>query len=39
VRDPVFQFRFLDNGADRIIVHAEDTDGNVFDESFPPAGL
>lgn len=37
--DPVFQFRFMDNGADQITVHAEDTDGNVFDESFPMAGL
>jgi sulfur-oxidizing protein SoxY len=37
--DPVFQFRFTDNGADTITVHAEDTDGNVFDESFPMAGL
>lgn len=37
--DPVFQFRFLDNGARRITVHAEDTDGNVFDESFPLTGL
>lgn len=37
--DPVFQFRFLDNGAERITVHAEDTDGNVFDESFPLTGL
>ena len=37
--DPVFQFRFLDNGAERITVHAEDTDGNVFDQSFPMTGL
>jgi sulfur-oxidizing protein SoxY len=37
--DPVFQFRFTDNGADTVTVHAEDTDGNVFDESFPMAGL
>jgi len=37
--DPVFHFRFLDNGAERITVHAEDTDGNVFDESFPLTGL
>jgi sulfur-oxidizing protein SoxY len=36
--DPVYQFRFLDNGADRITVHAEDTDGNVFDQSFPLTG-
>lgn len=33
--DPVFQFRFTDNGADTVTVHAEDTDGNVFDKSFP----
>lgn len=37
--DPVYQFRFLDNGADEITVHAEDTDGNVFDQSFPIAGI
>ena len=37
--DPVYQFRFLDNGAERITVHAEDTDGNVFDQSFPMTGL
>lgn len=37
--DPVFQFRFLDNGADTVTVHAEDTDGNVFDQSFPLTGL
>jgi len=37
--DPVFQFRFADNGAQTIHVHAEDTDGNVFDNSFPLAGL
>lgn len=37
--DPVFQFRFTDNGADAITVHAEDTDGNVFDESFSIVGL
>lgn len=37
--DPVFQFRFTDNGADSVTVHAEDTDGNVFDESFTLAGL
>jgi sulfur-oxidizing protein SoxY len=37
--DPVFQFRFTDNGADTITVHAEDTDGNVFDQSFPMVGL
>jgi sulfur-oxidizing protein SoxY len=37
--DPVFQFQFTDNGADTITVHAEDTDGNVFDESFPLTGL
>lgn len=37
--DPVFQFRFTDNGAETITVHAEDTDGNVFDASFPMAGL
>jgi sulfur-oxidizing protein SoxY len=37
--DPVFQFRFTDNGSDAITVHAEDTEGNVFDESFSLAGL
>ncbi len=37
--DPVFQFRFTDNGADTVTVHAEDTDGNVFDESFLLTGL
>lgn len=37
--DPVFQFAFTDNGADTIFVHAEDTDGNIFDQSFPLAGL
>ncbi len=37
--DPVYQFSFLDNGAERITVHAEDTDGNVFNESFPLTGL
>jgi sulfur-oxidizing protein SoxY len=37
--DPVFQFRFTDNGADTVTVHAEDTDGNVFDQSFTLAGL
>jgi sulfur-oxidizing protein SoxY len=37
--DPVFQFRFTDNGADTVTVHAEDTDGNVFDETFPLTGL
>ncbi len=37
--DPVFQFRFMDNGADQITVHAEDTDGNVFNQSFPMVGL
>jgi sulfur-oxidizing protein SoxY len=37
--DPVFQFRFTDNGADTVTVHAEDTDGNVFDQSFPLVGL
>ncbi len=37
--DPVFQFRFIDNGADTITVHAEDTEGNVFDASFPIVGL
>jgi sulfur-oxidizing protein SoxY len=37
--DPVFQFRFTDNGADTVTVHAEDTDGNVFDESFTMLGL
>jgi sulfur-oxidizing protein SoxY len=37
--DPVYQFRFLDNGAERITVHAEDTEGNVFDQSFALTGL
>ena len=37
--DPVFQFQFTDNGADAVTVHAEDTEGNVFDQSFPLVGL
>lgn len=37
--DPVFQFSFTDNGAELIAVHAEDTEGNVFENSFPLAGI
>lgn len=37
--DPVYQFTFADNGQDTIHVHVEDTEGNVFDQSFPLAGL
>ncbi|MGB8812303.1 MAG: quinoprotein dehydrogenase-associated SoxYZ-like carrier [Paracoccaceae bacterium] len=37
--DPVFQFRFTDNGAETIEVHAEDTEGNIFEGSFPLAGI
>lgn len=37
--DPVFQFRFTDNGTQTIMVHAEDTDGNVFENSFALAGI
>jgi sulfur-oxidizing protein SoxY len=37
--DPVFQFRFTDNGSDTVTVHAEDTDGNIFDQTFPLTGL
>lgn len=37
--DPVFQFRFTDNGAETISVYAEDTEGNVFESSFPLTGI
>ena len=32
--DPALRFRFRDAGATRITVHAEDTEGNVFEQSF-----
>lgn len=33
--NPVFRFRYRDNGADQFHVRATDTDGNRFEESFP----
>lgn len=30
--NPVFRFSYTDNGAPSLHVHAEDTDGNVFDQ-------
>lgn len=36
--NPVFRFGYADNGADRIVVRATDTEGNVFEQSFATAG-
>lgn len=33
--NPVFRFSYTDNGSPALHVHAEDTDGNVFDRVLP----
>ena len=33
--NPVFRFRYTDNGAPGFRVHVEDTEGNVFDQTLP----
>lgn len=33
--DPVFRFRYTRNGAENFIINASDTDGNVFEKTFP----
>ncbi|WP_210530482.1 quinoprotein dehydrogenase-associated SoxYZ-like carrier [Rubellimicrobium arenae] len=33
--NPVFRFRYTDNGSPGFRVHVEDTDGNVFDQTLP----
>lgn len=33
--DPVFRFKYTRNGADSFTVRARDTDGGVFEKSFP----
>lgn len=35
--NPVFRFRYTDNGAPGFTVRAEDTDGNVFEQTMPKA--
>lgn len=36
--DPVFRFSYTPNGASKLRVRAVDTDGNVFEQTFDPAG-
>ena len=33
--DPVFRFKYTENGADTFHVRARDTDGNAFEKTFP----
>jgi len=33
--DPVFRFKYTPNGADAFAIHASDTDGSVFEKTFP----
>lgn len=33
--DPVFRFKYDRNGAEKFSIHATDTDGSVFEKSFP----